>query len=432
MTRLTTKFIENVKPGNTRREIPDAGCQGLYLIVQAGTGRRSWAVRYRYRGKTRKLTLDGFVTLAVARQRCTAALQQLEEGIDPAAAKFEAETLAAQADAEKRKNAVEQLAARFLEQQRKRLRPNTLGQVSHVLSTYVLPKWAGRNVSDVRRRDIIDLVEDIADERPVMANRTLACLSRFFNWLCERDVIEASPCAGVKRPGREQARDRVLDGNEIASLWKACQQVGGPSAASVQLMLLLGQRRGEIVGMRRSEVEGDLWRIPASRMKGRVEHVVPLPTRALALIEAQPIIGDSGFVFTISGRAPVNDPVALKRALDKHMQPKRPWVFHDIRRSVASGMASLDVPVEAIEKILAHRSGTFRGIVGIYQRHGYVPQMRAALERWSEHVEQLVQGASEGDPARPAALNMPRMTSRGLQCRAPFVKPTPTTRKTIP
>ena len=96
MTRLTTKFIENVKPGNTRREIPDAGCQGLYLIVQAGTGRRSWAVRYRYRGKTRKLTLDGFVTLAVARQRCTAALQQLEEGIDPAAAKFEAETLAAQ------------------------------------------------------------------------------------------------------------------------------------------------------------------------------------------------------------------------------------------------------------------------------------------------------------------------------------------------
>src|SRR5262249_14224329 len=255
----------------------------------------------------------------------------------------------------------------------------------------VLPAWHGRLVDDVRRRDLRELVEDIASEHVPMANRTLGWLSKFFNWLCERDVIEASPAHGVKRPGREQARDRVLDDDEIKRLWLACDAVGGV-ASLVKVMLLLGQRRGEIAGMRRSEIEGDLWRIPAARMKGKTEHILPLPARAVAIIEAQPVSGESDFVFTASGKRPYQGFADLKRRVDARMRPKRAWRLHDLRRTLASGLAGLGVPVATAEKILAHRSGTFHGVLATYQRHSFIPEMRVALERWSEHIEQLVSG----------------------------------------
>jgi len=390
MPRLTAKHVENLRPQAKRVEVPDSGCKGLYLIVQP-SGQKSWAVRYRHGGRTRKYTLVGFPTLAVARQQATTALAELEQGRDPAAAKFEARNLAAQADAERKRNTVEQLAQRFLEQHGKKLRPNTRVQLDHVFSAYVLPAWHGRIVSDVRRRDVIELVESISGEHPVMANRVLGWVGRFYSWLLERDIVPASPVHGVKRPGREQPRERVLDGDEIASLWKACEKVGGPGAACTQLMLLLGQRRSESEGLRRSEISDGLWTIPASRMKGKIAHTLPLPRKAAEIIDAQPIIGDGDLVFTLSGKQPVNDPGGLKRRLDQHMQAKA-WTLHDIRRSTATGLAGLGVPVEVIEKILAHRSGTFRGIVSVYQRHSFIPEMRSALERWSEHVEQLVHG----------------------------------------
>lgn len=389
--RLTAKAVENAKPGSKRREVADGGCKGLYLVLQP-SGARSWAIRYRHDGRTRKYTLAGFPTLAVARQQATAALAELEQGRDPAVAKFEARNLAAQADAERRSNTVEQLARRFLEQHGKKLRPNSRAQLEHVFSAYVLPAWHGRNVADVRRRDVIELVEGIAGEKPAMANRVLGWVGRFYSWLLERDIVPASPVHGVKRPGREQARDRVLDSDEIAALWRACEQVGGPGGSACQLMLLLGQRKSETVGMRRSEIRDGLWRIPAARMKNKAEHVLPLPARAMAIVEAQPLIGDGDLVFTLSGRAPINDFSALKRRIDEIMKPKAPWRLHDLRRVLASGMAGLSIPVATVEKLLAHRSGTFAGIVSVYQKHSFIPEMRSALERWSEHVEQLVQG----------------------------------------
>src|SRR5262249_34578727 len=144
-------------------------------------------------------------------------------------------------------------------------------------------------VADITRRDVRELVEDVATTTPVMSNRAFGWLGGFFNWLIEHDVLAANPCTGIK-PVTEQARDRVLDDDEIRSLWKACEKVGGPGAACVQLMLLLGQRRGEIAGMRRrAEINGDLWTIDARRMKGKVAHTLPLPQAALTIIKRQPV-----------------------------------------------------------------------------------------------------------------------------------------------
>jgi integrase len=391
MAKLTTKFIENVKPADSRREIPDSGCRGLFLIVQP-TGRKAWAVRYRFEGKTRKLTLDAGLSLAAARQAATAALRELEQGRDPAALKFEAQAAAETAAADRKRDTIEHLARLFIEQHAKRkTRKNSWRQTEHVFDNIVLPAWRGRVVHDIARRDIRELVENVAVDRPIMANRALGHISKFFNWLLERDIIAASPCAGIKPPAKENARERMLSDVEIKALWHACDGIGGAAGPAVKLMLLTGQRCGEVVGMKRSEISGDVWTLPPERTKNKMRHEVPLSAQALAIIDAIPAI-DEDFVFTTSVTKRLGNMSRAKTLLDAQMKPKQPWVLHDLRRTAASGMAALGIRLPTIEKCLNHQSGSFRGIVRVYQRHEYAAEKRDALTRWGNHVEQLVSG----------------------------------------
>jgi integrase len=385
---LTAKSIENLRPAAVRREIADR-TPLLYLIVQP-SGRRRFCLRYRINGQTRKLTLAAGLSLAAARKIAADAALEIERGIDPREARraTKAKTAAAQADT------VDHHVKQFLARHVSGLRPSTQEQHRHIFRDIVLPAWSGRLVHSIVRRDVRELVQGVAEDRPVMANRSLAALSRFFNFLCEGDVIAASPCAGVRRPGKEEARERVLADDEVKALWLACDAIGDPGGACFKLLLLLGQRRGEVAGMLRSEVDdAAVWHVPASRMKGKKPHDLPLSAKALALIDAVPVIDGGDRVF------PAMQFSHVKERLDAHMKAK-PWRTHDLRRTAASGMARLGAPVEVVEKILAHRSGTFRGIVGVYQRHSFQPEMRAALERWSEHVERLVSGT-------PAAVVVP-------------------------
>src|SRR5262249_38306152 len=162
------------------------------------------------------------------------------------------------------------------------------------------------------------------------------------------------------------------------------EAIGGVAGACVKLLVLSGQRRSEIADLRWAEVASDILELPAARMKGRQPHFVPLSTQAAAIIAAMPklvphVPQRDGYVF---GR-PVGHFDRIKRQLDVHMGDVAPWVMHDIRRSVASGMARIGIAVPVIEKILAHKSGTFRGIVGTYQRHSFLPEMAAAMQRWA-------------------------------------------------
>ena len=127
--------------------------------------------------------------------------------------------------------------------------------------------------------------------------------------------------------------------------------------------------------------------IGAERMKGGQAHVLPLSTQAAAIIAALPKVDD--FVL---GRALRWHFHHIKRDLDAHMGATPRWVVHDIRRSTGTGLAKIGIAVPVIEKILAHRSGVFKGIVSTYQKHSFLPEMAAAMQRWGDHVEQLVAG----------------------------------------
>src|SRR5262245_3533578 len=165
----------------------------LYLITQP-SGIKSWACRFRFNGKSQKLTLGQFpaVSLAEARKLAATAMEQVARGIDPAAEKRKAKT------ADRRSDTVEQLAILFIEQHAKRkTRPSSWKAVESTFRREVLPAWGNRPIADIRRRDVADLVNAVAMTRPISANRMLAHLSRFFRWCVARDWLSGSPCVGV-------------------------------------------------------------------------------------------------------------------------------------------------------------------------------------------------------------------------------------------
>src|SRR5262245_50487473 len=155
---LTVKKIENIKPTTARQEIADGGCRGLYLIVQP-SGRRAWCVRYRFGGKTRKLTLDGIDGLAEARKAATTALHELDRGHDPALLKFDATAKAEKEAATRAGDTVDNLATQFIERHvLKHTRPNSQYMYQGAFRRNILPAWRGRSIHDIRRRDVIELL----------------------------------------------------------------------------------------------------------------------------------------------------------------------------------------------------------------------------------------------------------------------------------
>ena len=421
---LTAKTLEKIKPGDNRREIPDGGT-GLYLVVQP-SGACSWAFRYRFYGKPRKLTLGpypliplvdkrdeaGRVIVKGARTLAAQARDSIESGRDPSTERR------AEAEEGPNRDLVPVALRNFIERYAK---PNTkswedtarlLGlrfdaekQDYIILPDSPASKWSTRKVQDITKRDILDILDrDVDRDAPLTANRRLSQLRRFFSWLMERDVISSSPCAGVKPPSEETTRDRVLADEEIRWFWKACKTEGYPFGDMGRLLLLTGQRRCEVSDMVESEINGSLWTIPGERTKNGEAHTVHLSDTALGIIEKRTkIASERGYIFTTNGLSPVSGFSKAKREIDEAMLKLSreggdkdakldPWRFHDLRRTVASGMARIGISLAVIEKVLNHKSGSFGGIVGVYQRHGYDDEKKQALEAWGRELDRIVTG----------------------------------------
>jgi integrase len=201
----------------------------------------------------------------------------------------------------------------------------------------------------------------------------------------------------------------VLGDDELKALWQACDGIGAKFGAIVRLLILTGQRRDEVAGMRWSELDlaAKIWTLPRERAKNDTEHAIPLSEQALAVIEGLPS-ERRGLIFTVTGETHVSGFSRPKRQLDALIEkglgaPLPHWVFHDIRRSVASGLARLGQPVHVTEAVLNHRSGTNKGIARIYNRYDYASEKRGALEAWGRYVQRLVSGEPAGNVVELAA-----------------------------
>jgi integrase len=391
MARLTIRSVEAMKPRPVRQEIPDSFLPGLYLIQQP-SGAKGWAVRYRHKGVPRKLTLGSYPALGLkdARELGAKALRAVAEGRDPGREKVLAR--AAKADS------VDRIVEDFLERHvRRSNRPRTAQETERLLRQHVLPRWRGRMVHEITRRDVLDILDRVVDGgAPIAANRVFAAIRKFFNWCAARDIIAASPCAGVKPPTAERARDRVLSDEELRLVWRAADKLGGTFSPLVKMLALTGQRRDEVARMRWEELDLDarLWTLPPARTKNNQPHEVPLSKAALVVLQNVPRIASSPFVLTTNGGgSPASGYSKNKRRLDALLPADMPpWRLHDLRRSCASGLARLGINLPVIEKVLNHSSGSFAGIVGVYQKHSFADEKRAALEAWGSFVTAVVEG----------------------------------------
>jgi integrase len=202
-----------------------------------------------------------------------------------------------------------------------------------------------------------------------------------------KGYLDASPMVYVKRPLKVSARDRVLAEDEISSLWRACEVVGYPYGTLAQLLLLTGQRRSEVSGMRWDEIDlgKKVWLIPGERTKNGEPHEVPLSEPVLVILKSLPNI-KGRYVLTHSGDYPVTNHGLAKHAIDDAMAAVPRWTLHDLRRTAATGMARLHIPLQVAENVLNHISGSLGGMAGIYNRHDYADEKRSALEAWGRYV----------------------------------------------
>jgi integrase len=407
---FTIKFVTSAKPRRNAAGAPiyteyKDVISPLRLAVQE-SGHKSAIVRYRRPdGRPAKLTFKDIplTSLAVLRQAAAAAFVQLEQGNDPSPPRTATQLAPPLQD-----DSIERWVADFIElHARRKTRASTATKTEQQLRRLVLPAWRGRAVQSIRRRDVIELIEHIAVDRPYLANRLHASLSKLFNWLCSRDVIPASPVVGVERPHKEQARDRVLTDTELIALWRACEG-DSPAGQALRLLFLTGTRLTEVSDMRWSELstDGDLWQLLPLRTKNGKAHALPLASQARHIVAAMPVIDDSDFVFTINGRNSINGNwgKAKKRISIRAGIDPASWRLHDTRRTCASGMQRLGIRVEVIERALNHVSGVYRGVAGVYQRDPLADEVRSAFQRWADHVEALV----TGKPAKVVKLQAKR------------------------
>ncbi len=180
-------------------------------------------------------------------------------------------------------------------------------------------KLSDTPIDQIKRTDVVAVIDDIvASGTPTRANRALAAFKKLMNWCIDRGIIETSPIMSLRPPTREVARDRVLDGNEVAAIWKAADAEGFPFAQFVQILILTGQRRGEVAGMRWSEIDFDeaTWTLPAQRVKNGRLHIVPLTGAMVDILKSVPRFLGSDFVFTTTGATSISGFGRLKKRFD--------------------------------------------------------------------------------------------------------------------
>ena len=390
---LTDVSVRKAAPTTKRQEIADGQAPGLYLIVQP-SGSKSWAVRYSHGGKVKKVTLGGYPALPLleARRRALGIAAGVANGADPAEEK-KAERNAAEREPDAVRT-VRVIVDEFLKRHTdEKNGARWAAETKRILDRNILPAIGDKPAASVGKAEIHDILDAIMDRgTPIAANRTLAVVKKLYRWALSRGYVGRDPCAGIAKPGDETKRDRVLSDDELARVWRGAEGMAYPFGAAVRLLILTAARRDEVGSMTFAEVNfaAKVWTLPAKRSKNGLEHVIPLSVATLSILESVPRIGKrDGFVFTTTGEFAVSGWSKAKATLDT-VTGVADWRLHDIRRTAASGMAGLGVALPVVEKILNHTSGSFGGVAGVYQRHDFADEKRAALEAWSRKLREIV------------------------------------------
>jgi integrase len=407
-TTLTTVSVERLKcprQGQIEyydRRLPSFGVRLSY------SGTKSWFIMTRLDGKLIRVTLGKYpaLSLAAAREEARRTLHLIQAGKDPRRIKAEAK----QKRRVDRDNTFAICAEEFLHKYAERyLRPSTQREYQRILTGSDTKAWHDRPISEISKRDVLDLIEEI-DGRgsPGASKRALAYLRKFFGWCAERDIIAIVPTDRIRSPHPDVKRDRVLSDDELRYVLRAVDGEQSIFSPMLRILILTGQRRAEVAGMLWSELR-DLefdrayWEIPGHRTKNKHAHLVPLSRSVRDVLLRLPKVGD--FLFTTTGETPVSGFGKMKARLDARINTMRqhdglaellPWTLHDLRRTLVTVMnEKLGIAPYVVEAVVNHVSGSAKaGVAGVYNRALYLDDRRRALNAWESWLSDVMKTPS--------------------------------------
>ena len=400
--KLTKANVARLKLPTGKTEVIhfDDTLRRFGIRIRAG-GKRTFIVQYRTGTHQRRLTLGDVAAMSAetARTEAQRKLAKIDLGHDVQLEKVQAQARQAVT--------LGYVAGLYLDYHAARRRAKTVSETRRYLRQHFAP-FSAVPIDKIERKHVAARLSEIAAESgATAAARARAALSGMFNWAIREGLAAANPVSFTNRPDVPSARDRVLSGDEIAEVWRACRD--DDHGRIVKLLILTGARRTEVGGVRWDELDRDkaLWMLPAERAKNGRAHAVPLAQLALYILDAVPRREDRDMLFgdgagSFSGwskaKAALDKRIAASRLavtssgkLQPRAEPMRPWTTHDLRRSVATHMAELGVLPHVIEAALNHVSGHKAGVAGIYNRSTYEREVKAALTLWADHVGALVE-----------------------------------------
>lgn len=388
--KLSEIFVRNLRPTDRTQVVWDTHQRGLALMVQA-TGRKSWKCVYTHRGAPRWYHIGAAdaVGLADARTLASRVMFQVAEGKDPCADR----------KAERSKGTFQELAERYVEQHAKR-RNKSWKQADALVRKHLIPRWGKSAAGDITRADVKSMMARIA--APITANQTLAAASAIFTWGVREGAVTTNPCHLVERnPTRD--RERVLSDAEVPKFWEAFDSAGPVHSFALKVILLTGQRPGEVSHMRREHIADGWWTMPGDPVpdlgwpgtKNGETHRVWLPAAAQELIAkmSDGEVVSTGFVFAGPRGRAVDNLDAAMRAIcaDLGVEKATP---HDLRRTHGTTVTGLGFGKDAMNRIQNHKEG---GIADVYDRHEYAEENKRIMDAVARKITGLVDGTTAGN-----------------------------------
>jgi len=373
---LTELLVRKVTADTTPINVWDEKERGLVLRVHP-TGRRAFKVVYSRRGRPRWYHL-GDVGLAEARLRTREIKAEVARGKDPAAERR----------AERGAGTFADLAERYVEEYAKKNNKSWEHTRDKLVRPHLLARWGKLDAKSISRADVRALMSRIA--APVLANQVRAAASAIFTWAVRQEIVTVNPCIGVD--GNEtRSRERVLSDSELPRFWSAFDDAGLIRSSALKVILLTGQRPGEVSHMRREHIKDGRWEMPGAPdkklgwpgTKNDESHRVWLPVAARAIITE----ADDGRGFVFGGSRPVGGLDAAMRAICAELRVNEKATPHDLRRTHGTMIARLGFGRAAMNRIQNHREG---GIGSVYDRHEYAEENKKVMEAVAEHIVQLV------------------------------------------
>jgi integrase len=369
---LSDLAVKRMKPpASGQVDMFDLGYPGFALRTSYG-GSKSWVYFYRLGDRQRRLTLGHYpsTSLGDARELWRQAREQVAHGRDPARELTTGDNF-------------ESVVREWLKRDQSQNR--SFAEVERIVDKELIPAWGHRSIKDIGRRDVLSLMDAIADRGAViMARRVMAYVHRLFRWAVSRGITDSNPASDLPKPGKEIRRERVLDDDELKKVWTAAEKLGWPYGSAVQLLILTGARRAEISELRWSEVNGESISLKGARTKNGEARNIPLSREASKILSGIPRVVGNEFVFggpLRGGWSQAKDRLAVKIS---------DWRVHDLRRTTATGLQRLGFNLQVIESVLGHTSGSRSGIVATYQRYSFEKETRAALDAWGAQMSSLV------------------------------------------